>query len=154
MTHLHGAVSNIQDGGDGRFTFTYLAPDIEIDTQESFTVTGIKPDYGELTRTFNYTILKAADKNGTRAETDEDKEPTWDGMADPHQTPEDDGGPNDDIDRPDELDQQNDLDGQDGAGSEEGAHDDHSRDAVMVTAGSILVIAFIVIVTVHRKPGK
>lgn len=72
MTHLYGAVSTIRDEGNGKFTFSYLAPDIESDSLENFTITGKKADYGELTRTFNITI-RASDTNGTRAGGDKDQ---------------------------------------------------------------------------------
>jgi len=69
MSHTLGAVSNIHEKGNGLFTFSYFAPDIENDTVETFTITGIKDGYGELTRAFNYTIERVEEKNDTRSGT-------------------------------------------------------------------------------------
>jgi hypothetical protein len=141
MTHLYGAVSTISDEGNGKFTFSYLAPDISTDTTESLTITGIKAGYGELTRTFNYTILTEGNRSGTRAESDGGDQPT---------NEEGDGG---ELDRDTARGVLDDQDPQDdtGDGGPMGETFGSHFLEIIVVLGSILVIVFIGVASRFRK---
>lgn len=57
LTHTFGAVTNNIDVGMSKFTFIYLAPEVDEDTKLTFTITAFLEGYGENIRGFNYTII-------------------------------------------------------------------------------------------------
>ncbi len=65
VDHQYGAISNLQEEGDGMYGFTYIAPAITVDLNESLKITAYRTGYGTGSRTYSFLITDSPSTGAT-----------------------------------------------------------------------------------------